>query len=48
MDLRCAAWLVSHEGGALSDWREGVVHDGNPVIMGIWVCTYGAGVVLDM
>lgn len=23
MELRCAAWLVSHEGGSSSDWREG-------------------------
>lgn len=40
MELGCAAWLVSHEGGSFSEWREGAIYDENPVIMGIWLGTY--------
>lgn len=48
MKLRCAAWLMIHEGGSLNG-REGgrgcggAIYNGNPVIMGIWADSYSTG-----
>lgn len=40
--------LVSHEGGSFSEWEEGAIYDGKPVIMGIWADSYCTGAVLNM
>lgn len=50
MELRCAAWLVNHEGWIFL-WMgggRGAIYDWNPVIMAIWVDSQCAGTVLNM
>lgn len=39
---------MSLEGGASCEWKEGTIYDGNPLIMGIWADSFGAGAVLNM
>lgn len=48
VELRCASWRVSHEGGSISEREGGAIYDGNPVIMAICVHSYCTGAVLNM